>query len=204
MLKRLIFFILVTCTLSLFQQIPTVFVNNFDGEVRRQSILWSSDKKYWNVSVEKSNEKLFFKEGWNQFLKDNGLEFGDLLVFHYAGKSEFFVEFYGKSCCQKRVVTTSRQRSIALNQNQKKTIGENSEERENNYRMNDRRDQNLDDLSLKLSSDGIIAIQTNVVKIEVSDHLENEESVPFEQYTTEENEPFEENYQRRIGKFLLE
>ncbi|XP_062102243.1 B3 domain-containing transcription factor VRN1-like isoform X2 [Humulus lupulus] len=87
-------------------QIPVAFAKNFDGEASQQCLIWNPFKKFWNVNVEKTNNRLFFQKGWNLFLLDNGLEFGDLLVFHYnAGKSEFYVDFYGKNCCQKRGIS---------------------------------------------------------------------------------------------------
>lgn len=205
---RIVFFIVSTCTLPLFQQIPAAFIKNFDGEVPRQAVLWSPARECWHVNVEKSNERLFFEEGWGLFLKENGLEFGDLLVFHYAGKSEFGVEFYGRSCCQKRVVTaSSRKGSMPLNvhsenQNKMKREREQSEKRyHDNDRNNECRNKNLDDLSLKVPSDEIIASQKKV-RIEVID-LETDDSEPSEQYSTEENELFEENSQTRKGRIIL-
>ncbi|POO02658.1 B3 DNA binding domain containing protein [Trema orientale] len=190
-------------TLPLFQHIPVAFVKNFDGEIPGQFHLWNPTKKCWNVNVEKSNNRLYFQEGWALFLKDNGLEFGDLLVFHYAGKSEFYVEIYGKSCCQKRVVTDSSESGIPLNadrenHNEKKTA-EQSEKRDN-YGMDESRAQiNLDDLSLKVSNGGIEASKTTMVKVEVID-LETEDSLPIKRHRPEETKHFEGNSQTRRGR----
>ena len=44
---------------------------------------------------------LFFRSGWQEFVKDNSLELGDFLVFKYVGKSTFNVKIYGRNACEK-------------------------------------------------------------------------------------------------------
>lgn len=34
-------------------------------------------------------------------MQDNGLKYGEFLVFHYAGNSEFHVDIFGKNTCKK-------------------------------------------------------------------------------------------------------
>ena len=44
---------------------------------------------------------LFFRSGWQEFVKDNSLELGDFLIFKYVGKSTFNVKIYGRNACEK-------------------------------------------------------------------------------------------------------
>lgn len=44
---------------------------------------------FWAVEVAKIEGDLFFQAGWTKFLEDNGLEYGDFIVFQYTGDDEF-------------------------------------------------------------------------------------------------------------------
>ncbi|KAL6175446.1 hypothetical protein ACLB2K_052087 [Fragaria x ananassa] len=79
-------------------KIPTEFLQHFHGNVPHQCQLQTAART-WLVHVEVVNNKFYFQEGWNAFLQQNGLKYGQLLVFHYAGNSHFHVDIFGKNTC---------------------------------------------------------------------------------------------------------
>lgn len=101
----------------MFQRIPQAFVKHFDGKIPRKCLFCSPTERFWQVNVGYSNNRLCFNKGWKEFVKDHGLELGDFLVFHYLAYSEFYVEIYGKNCCQKSssAVTSARKISSKTN-----------------------------------------------------------------------------------------
>ncbi|XP_027068888.2 putative B3 domain-containing protein At5g66980 [Coffea arabica] len=62
------------------------------------------DKRIWAVEVAKIENDLFFQAGWSQFLAENCLEFGDLLVFQYNGGQEFDFKILGKTADKREVI----------------------------------------------------------------------------------------------------
>ncbi|KAA8547272.1 hypothetical protein F0562_003864 [Nyssa sinensis] len=84
-------------------RIPPAFVKHFNGVVPLKCMLWNSAKRSWHVDVEMVDKKLFFQKGWGPFVQDNSLEAGDFLLFQCTGNSQFYVEMYGKNCCEKDV-----------------------------------------------------------------------------------------------------
>lgn len=55
------------------------------------------------MELEDRENGLFFRNGWQGFVKDNHLESGDLLVFDYDGETKFNVKIYDRSACEKDV-----------------------------------------------------------------------------------------------------
>ncbi|KAL6175869.1 hypothetical protein ACLB2K_052507 [Fragaria x ananassa] len=82
------------------QKLPSAFLQCLNGRVPPQCGLQTRGRT-WNVSVEKVNHKFYFQLGWNGFVQDNGLKCGEILVFHYAGNSQFHVEIFGINTCKK-------------------------------------------------------------------------------------------------------
>jgi len=78
-------------------------VVNFNGNVPHRFIIESAiTKKCWRVEVEEDDEgKVYFGEGWNDFVKEHSLEVGSFLVFEYEEQSIFQVNIYGKNGCEK-------------------------------------------------------------------------------------------------------
>eukprot|EP00268_Persea_americana_P026180 TRINITY_DN2556_c0_g2_i1.p1 TRINITY_DN2556_c0_g2~~TRINITY_DN2556_c0_g2_i1.p1 ORF type:complete len:302 (+),score=33.06 TRINITY_DN2556_c0_g2_i1:51-956(+) len=82
-------------------RIPPAFIKNLNGKVIDESILRCPNGKVWPVKVKQDAGHLFFRKGWQDFVKDNSLEAGELLVFRYDGNSGFDVQIFGKSGCEK-------------------------------------------------------------------------------------------------------
>ncbi|KAL4367328.1 hypothetical protein GQ457_05G027330 [Hibiscus cannabinus] len=89
----------------------TPFVKNLEKnlleKLPQKSKLEIGDGRFWHVDVEKIDDNLCFKNGWKQFVQQNSLKMGDLVVFNYHGNFRFELEIYGRNCCRKRVETTA-------------------------------------------------------------------------------------------------
>ncbi|KAJ0077165.1 hypothetical protein Patl1_35984 [Pistacia atlantica] len=58
--------------------------------------------KVWHMKMEyAADNRVYFANGWQQFVKDNSLVYGDFLVFQYNGDNGFNVKILGKSGCEK-------------------------------------------------------------------------------------------------------
>lgn len=79
-------------------------MKHLDSIPSQKFVLWNSAGRFWHVHVEKVGNILYLKNGWTEFVQDNGIEFGDFLLFSYAGNSKFDVTMYGKDCCEKEAV----------------------------------------------------------------------------------------------------
>ncbi|KAF7814016.1 putative B3 domain-containing protein [Senna tora] len=88
-------------------QIPRAFVKRF-GELiimSKQFQLKTADSgNFWKVEVANANERMYFQKGWEVFVKDNKLEYGDFITFKYVGNSAFKVKMYGSHGCEKKLV----------------------------------------------------------------------------------------------------
>ncbi|KAA8547274.1 hypothetical protein F0562_003862 [Nyssa sinensis] len=98
--------------------IPSAFNKHFGGCLPYKSVIKRPAKRSWWVEVNKVGENIYFQKGWQEFVEDNSLEFGDFLVFSYAGKSIFYVQLFGKNGCTKEVAipTGKNKKSQALAQ----------------------------------------------------------------------------------------
>lgn len=95
-------------------QIPTSFVKHFRGVLPQDFVLRSPSWRSTHVNVKKVSDKLFLGEGWSLFVQDNSLEFGDFLVFEYAGNSTLNVTVFEKSGCEKEISLATGSRSDVI------------------------------------------------------------------------------------------
>lgn len=86
------------------QAIPKKFSNNLKKKLPESVILKGPGGGTWRVGVTTTDDSLFFKHGWQEFVNDHGLAENDLLVFKYSGESHFEVLIFdGQSLCEKEV-----------------------------------------------------------------------------------------------------
>ncbi|KAH7852507.1 hypothetical protein Vadar_025700 [Vaccinium darrowii] len=91
------------------QRIPPDFVKYITGALPYKSTITSQEKRSWLVELKKVDGHLYLQEGWQQFVHDNSLEFGDFLLFYYGGNAQFYVKIYGKNNCLKKVSEPTRE-----------------------------------------------------------------------------------------------
>ncbi|KAK7337901.1 hypothetical protein VNO77_18492 [Canavalia gladiata] len=83
------------------KQIPKSFTKFFNGITPCKATLVDHDRNSWDIHLEKIEDRLVFKSGWEQFAKEKGLEEGDFLVFQYDDKSTFYVKIFSRTGCRK-------------------------------------------------------------------------------------------------------
>ncbi|XVF84239.1 hypothetical protein PTKIN_Ptkin17bG0009800 [Pterospermum kingtungense] len=109
--RRPCFFKILIFDFSTHLRIPHAFAKNFEADLPRtlpqEFVLetLTSAKRFWHVDLDKGADNCFyFGKGWNQFVQQNSLQNGDLVVFRYYGRFRFKLEIYGTHCCKKGVV----------------------------------------------------------------------------------------------------
>ncbi|KAI3669874.1 hypothetical protein L6452_41333 [Arctium lappa] len=90
-------------------RIPPAFVKYFKEYLPLKFVLVTSAKKSWEVDMNKVDDDVYFKRGWEEFVQDNSLEFGDFLIFYYNGGSKFYVSVYGNNNCLKEIEAANNQ-----------------------------------------------------------------------------------------------
>ncbi|XP_070047905.1 putative B3 domain-containing protein REM15 isoform X10 [Nicotiana tomentosiformis] len=77
-------------------KIPKGFLKYLKGHEHEHAVLRKVDK-YWLVKVNDYR----FKAGWAEFVEENDLQLGDMLVFRYEGNMEFEVMIFDSSHCNR-------------------------------------------------------------------------------------------------------
>lgn len=75
-------------------RIPENFVKKFRDELSSVATLNVPDGHVWHVGIRKSESKLWFHEGWQEFVQHYSIGIGYFLVFRYEGGTTFQVFIY--------------------------------------------------------------------------------------------------------------
>ncbi|XP_039144816.1 putative B3 domain-containing protein Os04g0347400 [Dioscorea cayenensis subsp. rotundata] len=59
-----------------------------------------STGEFWHVKVQKTEEGLFFTDGWEEMIKAHGLGEGCILFFCYEGNMVFTLKIFGHDACR--------------------------------------------------------------------------------------------------------
>jgi hypothetical protein len=73
------------------QRIPEKFVREFGDELSAVATLTAPNGHFWQVGLEKANKKIWFHDGWQEFMEYHSIHYGYFLVFRYEGNSKFHV-----------------------------------------------------------------------------------------------------------------
>ena len=78
------------------QRVPDKFVRRFKDELSVAVALTVPDGHVWRVGLRKAdnNNKIWFQDGWQEFVDRYSIRIGYLLVFRYEGNSAFSVYIY--------------------------------------------------------------------------------------------------------------
>lgn len=82
-------------------KVPSKFVKHLGGRTSGSLSLVGPSGNIWHVNLFEYNGHLFFQDGWSTFVKDHSIECGDSLVFEYDGDSNFTVQIFDQSSCEK-------------------------------------------------------------------------------------------------------
>ncbi|MBA0602112.1 hypothetical protein Gorai_002304, partial [Gossypium raimondii] len=75
-------------------RIPDNFVKKFRDELSVAAALTVPDGHVWRVGIKKVDNKVWFQEGWQEFLERYYIRVGYVLVFRYEGNSAFSVSIF--------------------------------------------------------------------------------------------------------------
>ncbi|KAK4706666.1 hypothetical protein R3W88_033766 [Solanum pinnatisectum] len=82
-------------------KIPTGYTNYKNGKLPRKVSQRDRYGNMWPIRVTKQERDIYFKYGWEKFIKDNNMEFADFLIFDYDGKGTFDFKLLGINGCVK-------------------------------------------------------------------------------------------------------
>lgn len=74
--------------------IPRKFVRKFGDELSGVATLTVPDDRIWLVTIRQIDQKLWFCNGWHEFVVHYSICTGHFLVFRYEGNSNFSVHMY--------------------------------------------------------------------------------------------------------------
>ncbi|KAI4367641.1 hypothetical protein MLD38_023353 [Melastoma candidum] len=84
------------------------FVRSLNHRLPKRMILQRKGipdgRKNWHVKLINLNGHVYIQGGWLRFSRDNHLEDGDILAFHYIRGLAFQIRVFGKNMCEKQVV----------------------------------------------------------------------------------------------------
>ncbi|KAJ0264433.1 B3 domain-containing transcription factor VRN1 [Hirschfeldia incana] len=79
-------------------RVPDKFASKFKDELSVAVALTVPDGHVWRVGLRKSdNNKIWFQDGWQEFVDRYSIRIGYLLIFRYEGNSAFSVYIYNLS-----------------------------------------------------------------------------------------------------------
>ncbi|KAF3532669.1 hypothetical protein DY000_02042410 [Brassica cretica] len=79
-------------------RVPDKFVSKFKDELSVAVALTVPDGHVWRVELRKAdNNKIWFQDGWQEFVDRYSIRIGYLLIFRYEGNSAFSVYIYNLS-----------------------------------------------------------------------------------------------------------
>ncbi|KAG8071309.1 hypothetical protein GUJ93_ZPchr0006g45405 [Zizania palustris] len=83
-----------------FLSIPPMVAPNFEDLINRYVYLKDSEGKYSNIRLSVVDGSLAFYQGWNNFVSEHFIKWGDFLLFEYTAESTFFVRVFGRDSCE--------------------------------------------------------------------------------------------------------
>ncbi|KAE8721782.1 B3 domain-containing transcription factor VRN1 [Hibiscus syriacus] len=75
-------------------RIPDNFVKRFRDDLSVAAALTIPDGHVWRVGIKKADNKVWFKEGWQEFAERYYIRAGYFLIFRYEGNSVFSVSIF--------------------------------------------------------------------------------------------------------------
>ncbi|CAI9775344.1 unnamed protein product [Fraxinus pennsylvanica] len=82
-------------------ELPRAFSLQLQETVPERAFLRDRYTNIWPVKMAKFENDWFFCDGWEKFVEDNSLEFGDIFVIRYDGDNLFDIKLLGLSGCDK-------------------------------------------------------------------------------------------------------
>ncbi|KAJ0009835.1 hypothetical protein Pint_34519 [Pistacia integerrima] len=80
--------------------IPEKFVKKFGNELPDIATLEVSNGQVWLVRLTKDGRKIWFQDGWDDFIQYHSISVGYFLVFKYVKNSTFQVLIFDSTACE--------------------------------------------------------------------------------------------------------
>ncbi|KAL1546691.1 B3 domain-containing protein-like protein isoform X1 [Salvia divinorum] len=88
--------------------IPCNFVKHMEGTAPGTAVLVGPSGNSWFADLILVENGLFLNDGWTDFVKDHFLEHGDSIVFRYDGDSNFTLQIFDRSMCEKQAAFSAK------------------------------------------------------------------------------------------------
>ncbi|XP_031481405.1 B3 domain-containing transcription factor VRN1-like isoform X2 [Nymphaea colorata] len=82
-------------------EIPQNFVQRIVREQHETVFLRGPSGTVWNVQLKKAGGRFSFENGWQEFVEQHSLNENDVLVFRYDGASQFSVQIFDDTGCER-------------------------------------------------------------------------------------------------------
>ena len=73
------------------QRFPKKFVREYEDKLSSIATLTVPNGSIWQVRLEKANNNIWVRGGWQDFVEHRSINYGYFLVFKYKGNSKFQV-----------------------------------------------------------------------------------------------------------------
>ncbi|KAG9444647.1 hypothetical protein H6P81_015987 [Aristolochia fimbriata] len=112
------FYIILLEDFSTQVPLPRAFVNRYISKKRKpgKAILQAQSGEIWRVELtgggggRGASRKLYLRDGWESFARDNSLKEFDFLLFEYEGRMRFRVLIFDKNACERSTTPTTHAR----------------------------------------------------------------------------------------------
>ncbi|KAK3195629.1 hypothetical protein Dsin_026939 [Dipteronia sinensis] len=81
-------------------RIPEKFVRIFGNEFSNEVTLTVPNGRVWQVGLTKEEQKIWFHDGWHEFVQYHSISTGYFLVFKYGKNSKFNVLIFDMTACE--------------------------------------------------------------------------------------------------------
>ncbi|KAK9747627.1 hypothetical protein RND81_02G004200 [Saponaria officinalis] len=83
-------------------RIPEVFASAYEEELCTSTdvVLVVPTGETWKVTITKEDDKLWFREGWRNFVDNYSIDYGYFMLFEYEGNLRFNVHVFDLTTCE--------------------------------------------------------------------------------------------------------
>ncbi|XP_057445165.1 B3 domain-containing transcription factor VRN1-like [Lotus japonicus] len=91
--------------------IPDNFLRKYGGQLSTIATLTVPDGTVWRVGLKKADNRIWFADGWQEFVQRYTIGIGYFLVFMYEGNSSFIVHIFNMSTSEVNYQSAVRSRN---------------------------------------------------------------------------------------------
>ncbi|XP_027361305.1 B3 domain-containing transcription factor VRN1-like [Abrus precatorius] len=92
-------------------RIPDNFLRKYGGQLSTIATLTVPDGNVWRIGLKKADNRIWFVDGWQEFVQRYSIGIGYFLVFMYEGNSSFIVHIFNLSTSEVNYQSVMRNRN---------------------------------------------------------------------------------------------